>query len=78
MVKYFSDITVKDMLKISKKLIRIESCKDGRIKWIERDLIYDDQIKDIFIWKCFYFLFVDKRCGRLRKFYLCKICIIVL
>lgn len=78
MAKHPSDITVKDMLKISKKLTRTESCKDGRTKWIERDLICDDQIKDILIWKCFHSLLVDKRCGRPRKFYLCKTCIIVL
>nr|XP_019922815.2 uncharacterized protein LOC105328284 [Crassostrea gigas] len=70
MAKHPSDITVKDMLKISKKLTRTESCKDGRTKWIERDLICDDQIKDILIWKCFHSLLVDKRCGRPRKFYL--------
>lgn len=65
-------ITVKDMLNLSQKLANQGHSKEGRAKRHEKDTLYENQIKDILMWKCFHTLVTEKKVGRPRKFYLCK------
>lgn len=65
-------ITVKDMLNLSQKLANQGHSKEGRTKRHEKDTLYENQIKDILMWKCFHSLVTEKKVGRPRKFYLCK------
>ncbi|XP_061185321.1 uncharacterized protein LOC133193413 [Saccostrea echinata] len=65
-----NQITVRDMLNLTRKITRAENCREARAKRWEQDILYDEQIKDVLIWKCFHSLLVEKRIGRPRKFYL--------
>ncbi|XP_062572111.1 uncharacterized protein LOC134234064 [Saccostrea cucullata] len=65
-----NQITVRDMLNLTRKIARAENCREARTKRWEQDILYDEQVKDVLIWKCFHSLMVEKRIGRPRKFYL--------